>query len=150
MQRRKLHLLASCALLPAFFSPASPSIPGRPSGSSADAPSSAPELLCEARQDTAAKHFIAIFSLGAKWEKDKPAHEQPHFKEHSANLQKLRQEKKIVLGARYADKGVIILAARDAAEARAWLANDPMVVHELFNLEIHPFSPFYTGCIEKK
>jgi uncharacterized protein YciI len=88
--------------------------------------------------------------LGAQWQADKAAHEQPFFKEHSANLQRLRQEKKIVLGARYADKGMLIFAARDEAQARSWLENDPMVVNKLFELEVHPFNPFYFGCIEKK
>ncbi|MGH7494730.1 MAG: YciI family protein [bacterium] len=104
-------------------------------------------------QDTTAaapaKYFIAIFSLGSAWQKDKPAHEQLYFKEHSANLRKWREEKKIVVGARYSDKGMIVLSARDEAEARAWLAGDPMVENKVFNLEIYPFNPFYTGCIEK-
>jgi uncharacterized protein YciI len=105
-------------------------------------------------QDTTAavqtKYFIAIFSLGPAWQKDKPAHEQLYFKEHSANLRKWRDEKKIGLGARYSDKGMIVLSARDEAEAREWLGNDPMVVNKVFHLEIYPFSPFYTGCIEKQ
>lgn len=96
------------------------------------------------------KLFIAIFSLGPAWQKDKPAHEQAHFKEHSANLQRLRAEKKILLGARYADKGMIILSAADEPEARAWLESDPMVVNSVFTLALHPFQPFYYGSIEKE
>ena len=95
-------------------------------------------------------YFIAIFSLGPAWQKDKPAHEQLYFKEHSANLRKWRDDKKIVLGARYSDKGMIVLSAHNEAEARAWLENDPMVVNKLFNLELYPFTPFYLGCLEKK
>lgn len=94
--------------------------------------------------------FIAIFSLGPSWQKDKPAHEQAHFAEHSNNLQQLRAEKKILLGARYADKGMIILSAADEPEARAWLEHDPMVVNRVFTLELHPFHPFYYGSIEKQ
>ena len=117
------------------------------------AETSAAQYAGTSAQDTTAaapaKYFIAIFSLGSAWQKDKAAHEQPYFKDHSANLRKWREEKKIVIGARYADKGMIILSARDEAEARAWLASDPMVVNKVFNLEIYPFNPFYTGCIEK-
>lgn len=94
--------------------------------------------------------FVAIFSLGPTWQKHKPAHEQAHFKEHSANLQRLRAEKKILLGARYADKGMIILSAADEPEARAWLESDPMIVNSVFTLELYPFQPFYYGSIEKE
>jgi uncharacterized protein YciI len=101
------------------------------------------------QQDSAAKKlFIAIYSLGPSWKTDKPAHEQIYFKEHGENLKKLRTDKKILLGARYSDKGMIILAATDEKEARAMLENDPMVVNKVFNLELYPFSPFYKGCIQ--
>lgn len=96
------------------------------------------------------KLFIAIFSLGPAWQNDKPAHEQSYFKEHSENLKRLRSEQKILLGARYSDKGMIILSAADEQEARGWLAHDPMIAHNLFSLELHPFHPFYYGSIEKQ
>lgn len=104
-----------------------------------------------AAQDSAAAKqplFVAIFSLGPNWQTDKPAPEQAYFKAHSENLKKLRGEQKIVLGARYADKGMIIVAAADEKEARAMLEADPMVMHQVFNLELHPFRPFYKGCIQ--
>ncbi|MGH7599069.1 MAG: YciI family protein [bacterium] len=102
-------------------------------------------------QDSAAAKkvlFIAIFSLGPSWQADKPAHEQAYFKEHSANLKKLRTEKKILVGARYSDKGMIIIAAANEQEARAMLEHDPMVANKVFNLELHQFNPFYKGCID--
>lgn len=92
--------------------------------------------------------FIAIFSLGPSWQTDKPAHEQAYFKEHSANLKKLRTEKKILVGARYSDKGMIIIAAANEQEARALVEPDPMVANKVFNLELHQFNPFYKGCID--
>jgi len=107
------------------------------------------ELQLAPQDSSAAKKlFIAIFSLGPVWKTDKPAHEQAYFKEHSENLKKLRSGEKILLGARYADKGMIILSAADEKEARAMLENDPMVVNKVFNLELYPFSPFYKGCIQ--
>lgn len=96
------------------------------------------------------KLFIAIFSLGPAWQTDKPAHEQSYFKEHSENLKRLRSEQKILLGARYSDKGMIILSAADEQEARGWLAHDPMVANNVFSLELYPFQPFYYGSIEKE
>ncbi|NUO79687.1 hypothetical protein HUU05_06400 [candidate division KSB1 bacterium] len=92
--------------------------------------------------------FIAIFSLGEAWQKDKPAHEQLYFKEHSANLKRLRQEKKLLLGGRYSDKGMIIISAENENAARAEFENDPMLANRLFDLELYPFSPFYKGCVE--
>ncbi len=154
MRLQKIILLACCASLPAFFIFAPPEVFQPQPAFAAHGNFSASQFLSGAAQDTAAappaKYFIAIFSLGPAWQKDRPAHEQLYFKEHSANLRKWREEKKITLGARYSDKGMIVLSARDEAEARAWLENDPMVVNQVFNLEIYPFNPFYTGCIEKK
>lgn len=110
-----------------------------------------PITTLPALQDSAAAKkmlFIAIFSLGPSWQADKPAHEQAYFKEHSANLKKLRTEKKILVGARYADKGVIIIVAANEQEARAMVEHDPMVANKVFNLELHQFNPFYKGCID--
>lgn len=107
------------------------------------------ELELAVQDSAAAKQplFVAIFSLGPNWQTDKPAHEQAYFKEHSENLKKLRGGQKIVLGARYADKGMIIIAAADEKAARAMLEHDPMVVNKVFNLELYPFKPFYKGCL---
>lgn len=91
--------------------------------------------------------FVVIFSLGPAWEKDKPANEQRYFADHSANLGKLRAEKKLLLGARYADKGMVIIEAENEAAARAMFDADPMVKNRLFNMEVYAFSPFFTGCI---
>jgi uncharacterized protein YciI len=110
-----------------------------------------PVTTLPALQDSAAAKkmlFIAIFSLGPSWQSDKPAHEQAYFKEHSANLKKLRTEKKILIGARFSDKGMIIIAAANEQEARAMLEHDPMVANKVFNLELHQFNPFYKGCID--
>lgn len=104
-----------------------------------------------AQQDTSTAKkmlFIAIFSLGPSWQADKPAHEQAYFKEHSANLKKLRAEKKILVGARYSDKGMIIITAANEQEARVMLESDPMVANKVFNLELYQYNPFYKGCVD--
>ncbi|MEK7729245.1 MAG: hypothetical protein AAB354_12590 [candidate division KSB1 bacterium] len=95
-----------------------------------------------------AEFFIAFFALGEAWQKEKPAHEQLYFKEHSANLKRLRQEKKLLIGGRYSDKGMLLLTAENEAAARAEFETDPMLAHKLFKLELHPFCPFYKGCVE--
>ena len=70
---------------------------------SADRP---PQQTAQAKQ-----YFIAIFSRGTAWEDAKPANEQIGFKEHSENLRRLRAEKRIAIGARYGDKGMVIVEA---------------------------------------
>jgi hypothetical protein len=94
------------------------------------------------------QYFIAIFSRGPEWVADKQANEQVGFKEHSANLQRLRAEKRIPIGGRYADKGMLIVEAKDEVDARSLFAGDAMLEKKTFTLELHHFRPFYKGTIE--
>lgn len=96
----------------------------------------------------APQYFIAIFSVGPSWDKAKAAHQQSGFKEHSENLSRLRAEKKIAMGARYSDKGMVIVQSSSEAEARAQFTTDVMVQSNVFTLELHPFKPFFKGCLE--
>jgi hypothetical protein len=100
-------------------------------------------------QEPAAKqYFIVIFSRGPAWEDAKPANEQVGFKEHSENLRRLRTEKRIPIGGRYGEKGMVIVEAKDEDEARSLFATDIMVQKKTFALELHQFRPFYKGAIE--
>lgn len=100
-------------------------------------------------QEPAAKqYFIAIFSRGPAWEDSKGATEQVGFKEHSENLRRLRTEKRISIGGRYGEKGMVIVEAKNEDEARALFASDVMVMKKTFALELHQFRPFYKGTIE--
>lgn len=96
----------------------------------------------------AKQYFIALFSRGPQWDQGKPANEQPGFKEHSENLRRLRAEKKIAIGARYGEVGMIIVEAGNEPDARSFFAPDSMVHKKTFTLELHPFRPFYKGSIE--
>ena len=96
----------------------------------------------------AKKYFIAIFSRGPAWEANKQATEQIGFKEHSENLRRLRSEKRIPVGGRYGEKGMVILEANSEGEARSHFASDLMVTKKSFDLELHEFRPFYKGSIE--
>lgn len=102
----------------------------------------------DAKPAPAKQYFIAIFSRGPAWDEKKPVNEQGGFKEHSANLQRLRAEKKIPIGGRYADKGMVIVEAQNEAEARSLFASDVMLTRNTFALELHQFRPFYKGAIE--
>ena len=90
-----------------------------------------------------AADFVVLFTTGPAWDASKSPAEQPGFKEHSANLRRLREAGQITLGARYADKGMIILKAQDEAAARAEFANDPTIGANVFKLEVFPMRFFY-------
>lgn len=68
--------------------------------------------------------FAIEIKVGPKWDAAKPPHEQALFREHSANLRRLREAGTLVIGARYSDKGLVVLSATSLAEARAMMDQD--------------------------
>ena len=93
--------------------------------------------------------FIVTFTTGPTWDSMKGPGEQIHFKEHSANLGAWRKEGIIRFGARYADKGIIIIGSASMAAARKLIHDEEGVSSGLFAADIQKLSPFYFGCIEK-
>ena len=91
--------------------------------------------------------YAAIFKTGPKWDPAKPPNEQAFFREHSASLAKLRAAGSIVIGARYADVGLIVVSAPSEAEARRLFEADPSLSAGTFALEVHRFSVFYPGTV---
>ena len=72
--------------------------------------------------------------------------EQPGFSEHSANIKRLTDTQALVIGARYGDKGLLVVTAPDEAGARGHFSADPMVAKDVFRADVHPFSTFKHGC----
>lgn len=95
----------------------------------------------------AAGLFAVEFRTGANWNRELPAHEQPGFGEHSANLRRLREQGKLVVGARYGDTGLVVLSADSEAQARAWIEADASVRNGVFAYELHAMRVFYPGCL---
>jgi hypothetical protein len=93
--------------------------------------------------------FIVTYTTGPAWDASKPPMEQPNFKEHSANLGAMRKEGLIRFGARYSDKGMIVVSFKSLAAAKERILVDPGVANGLFKAEIERLRPFYFGCIEK-
>jgi len=93
--------------------------------------------------------FLVEFTLGPAWAPDKAPHEQLHFREHSENLRRLRTEGRLVLGARYSDKGIVVLKAANEGEARAQVEVDESVKAGVFRFAVFEFRPFYDGCVAK-
>jgi len=91
--------------------------------------------------------FAVEIRTGAKWDSSRKPQEQPHFREHSANLKRLRDEGLLLVGARYSDKGLLVVAGATEADVRAQMDIDPSIQAQVFAYEIHPFRVFYPGCI---
>jgi uncharacterized protein YciI len=93
----------------------------------------------------AEKLYAVTFTVGPKWDPAKPPQDQPFFREHSAHLARLRAENRSVLGGRFADKGLLLLRAPDAAAARAALAGDPSLAAGTFAATVDEYRPFQHG-----
>jgi hypothetical protein len=93
--------------------------------------------------------FIVTYTVGSLWNETKQPNDQLHFKEHSANLSNLRKEGIIKAGARYGDKGMIVIAAKSITKAREIILNDVAVINKLFTADIQKLNVFYEGCLER-
>lgn len=91
--------------------------------------------------------FLVEYRTGTAWEAAKPPQEQKHFAEHSAFLKRQRDEGRILLGGRYADKGVIVMQAASIEDLRKLVQSDVAVANGLFTADVHPFNVFYGGCV---
>jgi uncharacterized protein YciI len=91
--------------------------------------------------------FAVQVRTGDKWDASKPPQEQALFREHSANLKRLRDAGHLVMGARFSDVGLIVLAAESEAQARAMMDADPSIAAGTFRYEVHPFNVFYPGTV---
>ncbi len=94
--------------------------------------------------------FIVSYTTGPGWQAAKPPQEQTYFKEHSQHLQQLRKDGLIKAGARYSDKGIIIVSAASLGAARALVDKDLAIQHALFHAEVHKFNVFFEGCLERQ
>lgn len=94
--------------------------------------------------------FAIEITMGPKWDQSKPAQEQPLFREHSTNLRRLRESGNLIMGARFADTGLIVVAAKDLAEAKAMMDPDPSIGAGTFAFEVHPFDVFYGGDVRPR
>lgn len=92
--------------------------------------------------------YAIEIKVGPKWVASRSAHEQAFFREHSANLRTLRDQGSLVFGARYGDKGLVVLSAESEAAARALVEQDPSIKHGTFSYDLYEFSVFYGGTVQ--
>lgn len=90
--------------------------------------------------------FAVRFQPGAGWDKSKTPNEQAGFSSHSANLQRLRRDGRVLLGGRFADFGLIVITAADAAAARDLFSTDETIAAKVFTIQIDPWSTIFEGC----
>ncbi len=87
--------------------------------------------------------YIVHFETGENWDESVKPSEQNQFREHSANLNRLREEGTIVFGARYGELGLIIITSSSLESAVALMAADPGVKAGIFEFRVEPLSVFY-------
>ena len=103
-----------------------------------------------ARAGQVPRLFAVELTRGPAWDTARPANEQPGFAEHSANIKRLTESQALVIGARYGEKGLLVVTATDEAAARAHFAPDPMVEKNIFRADVAAFSTFKHGCTDAK
>ena len=100
--------------------------------------------------DAAPRLFAVEIRVGPNWDTAKAPGEQAFFKEHSANLKRLRDDGHIVMGARYSDIGLIVIAASSDDAVRSMMQKDPSIAAGTFVFEVHEFRVFYPGFVEAR
>jgi predicted enzyme related to lactoylglutathione lyase/uncharacterized protein YciI len=87
--------------------------------------------------------YMVEYSKGSKWDEKKEFEEQKHSQQHSMHLQKLRKEGIIHFGGRYADKGIIFIAAMSLENAKQIVNSDSAVIGKIFNASVNDLDVFY-------
>jgi hypothetical protein len=93
--------------------------------------------------------YIVTYTTGPTCDHTKAPGEQTYFKEHSTNLSMLRKEGVIKAGARYGEKGMIVITARSFSEAKEIILSDQAVINKLFEADVQKLQVFYDGCIAR-
>lgn len=105
---------------------------------------SAVAVAAETAPLTPSPLFVVHFETGPSWNKSLAPSDQPGFREHSVNLNRLRKEGTIVFGARYGDLGMIFLKADTLDAAKVVIEADPGVRSGIFAYRIAPLRVFYS------
>jgi uncharacterized protein YciI len=101
-------------------------------------------------QDQEPELFVMMYTTGPGWDPALPPAQQPHFAQHSANLTRLRQDGRIVMGGRFGQWGLILVRAADEASAQALFAADSALVAGTFRGELQRWSTIYEGSVTRR
>lgn len=89
--------------------------------------------------------YIVTYTVGTAWDQSKKPNEQVYFKEHSAFMGKLMKESVTKFGARYADKGIIIIGAASMQKAKELILSDVAVINKLFAADVQKVNVFFNS-----
>lgn len=106
-------------------------------------------LFLSGRKQDDQKLFIVIYTPGSAWDMTKQPQDQAYFSFHSKRLGNFRKEGKILLGARYSNKGMIVMPGENEEEIRKFVFADSAVIGKTFDAEVFPYNVFYDGCVKK-
>lgn len=87
--------------------------------------------------------YIVEYSKGSKWDNAKEFDGQKFANHHSSHLQSLRKQGIIQFGARYADKGIVFIAAMGLDNAKHIVNSDSAVINKMFTVTINELNVFY-------
>lgn len=93
--------------------------------------------------------YIVTYTVGPAWDPAKAPTDQQYFRDHSANLSSMRKSGTIKFGARYDEKGIIVISAKSFQDAKRLIKEDPAVHHSMFNADVQKLNVFYDGCVGK-
>jgi uncharacterized protein YciI len=91
--------------------------------------------------------FVILWMPGPRWIETASIYDQPCIEEHADHIGTLMAERRVVLSGPFTSAavtlsssvGMSVVKAVDEAGLRAWLAEDPGIVHEVLTAEVHPF-----------
>ena len=63
-------------------------------------------------------------------------------------MSKLRKDAVTLLGARYSDKGMLVIKSGSLQQAQQLITSDKAVINKTFNAEVHEANFFYKGCVK--
>jgi ketosteroid isomerase-like protein len=103
-------------------------------------------LLAQTPEPPAPPKLYAVrLTKGPAWDEAKSPNDQAGMREHSANIERLRREGTLVLGARFGELGLLVLRVPDTVAVQAQLAPDPAIAGGVFKTQVDVFSPFAHG-----
>lgn len=99
----------------------------------------------QAREMGMALYYVYLLRKGPRWTAEPSAELDALQAAHLANMRRLRQERKIVLGGPLLDafelggdlRSLGVLKAASMAEAREWIGTDPMVRAAHLAVDVH-------------
>ncbi|HEX7964244.1 MAG TPA: YciI family protein [Gammaproteobacteria bacterium] len=89
--------------------------------------------------------FVILYKQGPAWKEGVPMKQQDAIGAHYLYMKKLFQEGTILDAGPTLDEpgGVVVLKAKDLADAKTIMAADPSITREMFTGEVHSWSPTF-------